>query len=236
MVVGQYGYRYGPALECGGQGVAVCRVPAGGVPIEAKNGDARMQGDYSGELGRRQLPAGLGERAELLRLAGADGGDGDGHGVEGSFDDHDLAVSARNCGRSLRFLRLVTHAAGALSLALAEAAGAAPGLEGRPPEQGLARAGSARRLLRPALARTVGRCSRCASRQGGCGGRRGGVHHLGEYHRGGLRSQHRGRDHHAGCFAGDQLVEALPVACRPRLALTAAWEVRHTGSSIPVIA
>ncbi len=93
MVAWKDGYLYSPALMGRGEGVPTSRVLARPVAVEAQDGRAGMHVDHTTKLNSRQLPAGLGDRAEPIGLAGADGSDGDRHGVERSLDDHDLSGS-----------------------------------------------------------------------------------------------------------------------------------------------
>lgn len=101
MVGGQNGHRQCPPLASGGKGKTASCFLTGLVAVEAENRRCRVQADHSGELCLGQFPAGLGDRAELVALAGADRRYSDGHGVEGAFDDDDLSVWVGWCGEGL---------------------------------------------------------------------------------------------------------------------------------------
>ncbi len=92
MVVGQDGHRHSPSPTSGGEGMTAGCFLTSPVAVEAEDRGGGVQTDHSGELARRKLSAGLGDRAEPVGAAGPDGGDGDGHGVEGALDDDDLSL------------------------------------------------------------------------------------------------------------------------------------------------
>ena len=76
----------------GGTDNALVGAAAGGVPVEAEHRRVGVESEHGGELGLRELLARLGDRTEVVGLARADCGSGDGHGIERPFDHDDPAV------------------------------------------------------------------------------------------------------------------------------------------------